>query len=41
MKNRKKEITMLIIGILILITLILGAAYAYFKAQTGNLLILI
>ena len=35
MKN-KKEIILLLVGILILITLIAGASYAYFKAQTNS-----
>ncbi len=35
MKDRKKEITLLIIGILTLVSLVVGATYAFFKAQTG------
>ena len=35
MKNRKKEITLLVIGILTLVFLVVGATYAFFKAQTG------
>ncbi len=35
MKDRKKEITLLIIGILTLVSLLVGATYAFFKAQTG------
>ncbi len=35
MKNRKKEITLLVIGILTLVSLVVGATYAFFKAQTG------
>ena len=36
MKNRKKEITLLVIGILALVSLVIGATYAFFKAQTGT-----
>ena len=36
MKNRKKEISTLIIGILILITLIVGTTYAFFQARVGK-----
>ncbi len=35
MKDRKKEITLLIIGILTLVSLVVGATYAFFKAQIG------
>ena len=35
MKNRKKEITLLVMGILVLVSMITGATYAFFKAQTG------
>ena len=35
MKDRKKEITLLVIGILTLVSLVVGATYAFFKAQTG------
>ncbi len=35
MKNRKKEITLLVIGILVLVSMIVGATYAFFKAQIG------
>ena len=35
MKNKKREITLLIIGILGLVSLMVGATYAYFKAQIG------
>ena len=35
MKNRKKEITLLIIAILVIVSMIAGATYAFFKAQTG------
>ena len=34
-KDRKKEITLLVIGILTLVSLVVGATYAFFKAQTG------
>ena len=34
-KQKKKEITILIIAIIFLLVLIIGSAYAYFKAQTG------
>ncbi len=35
MKNKKREIILLIIGILGLVSLMVGATYAFFKAQTG------
>ena len=35
MKNRKKEITLLVIAILVLVSMIIGATYAFFKAQIG------
>ena len=35
MKNRKKEITLLVIAILVIVSMIAGATYAFFKAQTG------
>ena len=34
-KDRKKDITLLVIGILTLVSLVVGATYAFFKAQTG------
>ena len=33
--NKKKEIIYLIIGVVTLMTLVIGATYAFFKAQTG------
>ena len=35
MKNRKKEITLLVIAILVIVSMIAGATYAFFKAQIG------
>ena len=35
MKKKKKEIVLLLIGILTLVSLVVGATYAFFKAQTG------
>ena len=35
MKDRKKEITLLVIAILVIVSMIAGATYAFFKAQTG------
>jgi len=36
-KNRKKKITVLVIGIATLVVLVLGATYAYFVAEATNL----
>ena len=35
MKNRKKEIILLVIAILVIVSMTAGATYAFFKAQTG------
>ena len=35
MKNRKKKITLLVIAILVIVSMIAGATYAFFKAQIG------
>ena len=36
MKNKKKSITLMIVAIITLLTLIIGATYAYFQAGGGT-----
>lgn len=35
-KNKKRSIAFLIVGVMVLLVAIIGAAYAYFQAQIGN-----
>ena len=35
-KNKKKEMVLTIIAVMTLVVLVIGATYAYFKAQSGN-----